>query len=169
MLRAPPPSQSPFWAGCSALLAPFSHCTLGLKPRVCANARGGNRTCRSAPFRAGPVEPRLRRCAPRQPPVRLTSRSTRRCKPSPLGSSAPPALCLAVARASVVQPLSICSAVAAGLCPVSRRRPSIPPSFRRSPAPLRRFRAPAGRPSVGQPLAEPKLFGSGKNETVFPR
>ena len=28
---------------------------------------------------------------------------------------------------------------------------------------------PAGRPSAGQPSAEPKLFGSGKNETVLPR
>ena len=46
-------------------------------------------------------------------------------------------------------PLSIGSAVAVGLCPVSRRRPSNPPSFRRSlprtggPGP-----PPAGRPKL---------------------
>ena len=61
-------------------------------------------------------------------------------------------------------PLSIGSAVAVGLCPVSRCRPSNPPSFRRSPAPRRHPRAASGRPSsAGQPSAEQKLFGSGKN------
>ena len=64
MLRAPPPSQSLFRAGCSALLAPFSHYTLGLQSRVFANARGGSRARRPAPSRAGPFEPLLCRCAP---------------------------------------------------------------------------------------------------------
>ena len=41
------------------------------------------------------------------------------------------------------------SAVAVGLCPVSRRRSSNPPSFRRSPAPRRRPRAASGRPAFG--------------------
>ena len=58
-------------------------------------------------------------------------------------------------------PLSIGSAVAVGLCPlpVSRRRPSIPPSFRRlrSPAPRRRPLAASGRPAVGS--SAPKRTG----------
>ena len=62
--------------------------------------------------------------------------------------------------ARCLPPLSIGSAVAAGLCPASRRRPSIPPPFRRSPAPRGRPRAASGS---GRPSAEPKPFGSGKD------
>ena len=76
----------------------------------------------------------------------------------------------AVGSARCLTPFSIGSAVAVGLCSVSR--PSNPPSFRRFPAPRRRPRAagvsgPAaiiirvGRTAVG--AAEPKLFGSGKD------
>ena len=95
MLRAPLPSQSLFRAGCSALLAPFLHYTLGLQPRVFATAWGGSLACCPAHFRAGPVEPRLRSYAPDLPPMRLTSRSTRRCKSplTPRGSSDKTALC----------------------------------------------------------------------------
>ena len=41
--------------------------------------------------------------------------------------------------------------VAVGLCSVSRRRPSNPPSFRRSPASRRRPRAASGRAAFGRP------------------
>ena len=108
----------------------------------------GSRACRPAPFRAS-VEPRLRRCALGPPPVRLTLQSTRRCQsPPPPGASAPPAPCWAGARESDVQPLSIGSAVAVGLCLVSRSRPSIPPSFRLV---LPRAGAP-GPPPAGRPF-----------------
>ena len=137
--------------GPGPLLVPFPHYTIGLQPRVFASAWGGSRACHPAPFRAGPVEPRLRRSAPGPPPVRLTWQSTRRCKSPPTrrGSSTPPAApCRVGVRASAVQPLSIGSAVAVGLCSVSCRRQSIPPSFRQSPSLRRRLRAAsAGRPS----------------------
>ena len=115
---------------------------------ACFCERPGSRACRPAPFRAS-VEPRLRRCALGPPPVRLTLQSTRRCKsPPPPGGSAPPAPCWAGARESDVQPLSIGSAVAVGLCLVSRSRPSIPPSFRLV---LPRAGAP-GPPPAGRPF-----------------
>ena len=63
--------------------------------------------------------------------------------------------------ARCLPPLSIGSAVAVGLCSVSRRRPSIPLSdmaFRPCPS-----QAPPGPGrSAGRPSAEPKLFGSEK-------
>ena len=131
-----------------------------------AIARGGSRAGPGVP--PGTLPGRSR--APGPPPLRLTPRSTRRCSlpPSPGGAARPravPGLRARVCCAAFVYR----SAAAVGLCPVSRRRPStrIPPSFRRSPAPRRRPRD--GRPSAGQPLAEPKLFGSGKNESVLPR
>ena len=143
MLCAPPRSPYLFRVGCSALGGspcpiPALHTWLAA---ACFCERPGSRACRPAPFRAS-VEPRLRRCALGPPPVRLTLQSTRRCQsPPPPGASAPPAPCWAGARASAVQPLSIGSAVAVGLCLVSRSRPSIPPS----PAPRRRPRAASGR------------------------
>ena len=72
----------------------------------CRACPGGSRACHPAPFRAGPIEPLLRRCAPGLP-VRLTLRFTRWCKspPTPPGSSAPPAPCRAGVRESAVQPL----------------------------------------------------------------
>ena len=76
-LRAPPPAQYLFPAGCSALLAPFSHYTLGSEsqPRVFANAR----------TRAG------------VPPDTLSSGqapSTRRRAPAPPLRSGPAPLCI---------------------------------------------------------------------------
>ena len=155
--------------GAGVLLFPFSGGTLRAPALL---ARASHLACSSVVSRLPGREPgvpsgpgtlpgRPRRApgagSAVSPPVCVTLRSTRLCKspPTPRGSSAPPARCRAGVRASAVQPSSIGSAVAVGPCPVSRRPPSIPPSFRRSPVPRRR---PPARPS-----AEPKLFGSGEN------
>ena len=141
-------------AGCFAL--PLHTLHTWLAAALCRACPGGSRACHLAPFTAGPIEQLLHTVALWARPCDLAVHATGVgvSLPHPLGSTgAPPAPgpCRAgsPARASAVQPLSIGSAVSCGLCPVSRRRPSIPQSFRRSPAaaPHRHPRAASVRPA----------------------
>ena len=143
MLRAPAPHASHL--ACSSVVSRLP----GREPGVPPGTLHGRPHRAAAPHRCalGP---------PTQPPCDLAVHATGVgvSLPHPLGSTgAPPAPgpCRAgsPARASAVQPLSIGSAVSCGLCPVSRRRPSIPQSFRRSPAaaPHRHPRAASVRPA----------------------